>query len=163
MGLDNIPNQYPCKRENTAVMVIVKDRAGNPILTDTGTNEMRIDCEATTESGGCPYVREYEKSGLTGGQTYGMFGAPCWYRGKYGNMLLDQIRILDDSFYGNDEEETYKSPSRCNALSSLITDTLKEWNDEEELLVDDTITDLLYAAWWLKFVADFANGSDCWY
>ena len=52
MGLDNIPSRYACQSAGTAVMVERKDRDGNTTFNESsGLPEMRIDCQATIESG----------------------------------------------------------------------------------------------------------------
>ncbi len=163
MGLDNIPKNYPCKTRGTAVMVARLDQAGNNIVEDGETLEA-IDCDATQACGGCPYKTAYDKSGLAGGAVYGMFGTNCWYRGKYGNFLLGAIGIQDEhGFYGDNEDGTEKSPESCLALADTISDTL---DDEPVVRGEDgeNITqEVRYAEWWLRWVAEEAGGSICWY
>ena len=59
MGLDNIPQIYPCKKQG-----FVEDAE-------------QIDCSVLQENGQCPWKNEFESS-LTkeggGSPTYGMFG-----------------------------------------------------------------------------------------
>jgi hypothetical protein len=165
MGLDNIPKVYPCKKENTA------------ILTEDG----RIDCEKTIAAKKCPYKREADASvllNLSGAKpTIGMFGVPCWYRGKYGNMLLsllengdmDAYGDTDYSFYGNggDDGEEGLSIGYCDDMSQYMKNHTEEFanrayvNYPEEAV--DLIKDWVYASWWLDFVAEYADGSSIWY
>lgn len=77
MGLDNYPVELPCRKRNLA------------ILDDEG----RVDCNATMEVGNCPWN---DRLGKLPGKVYGMFGVPCWYRGKYGMWML---QILEDWGY----------------------------------------------------------------
>lgn len=163
MGLDNIPKNYPCKTQGTAVMSPRLDREGNAIV-ENGETLMAIDCKATQDCGGCPWKNAHMKAGSPGGVVYGIFGADCWYRGKYGNFLLDAIGIQDEhGFYGDNEDGTEKSPESCLALADTISDTL----DDEPVVRNENgenITEeVLYAEWWLRWVAQEADGSLCWY
>ena len=76
MGLDNIPGIYACELTNTDV----RDKDG------------LIDCKSTMECGGCTFKNELDKSEfILGDSTYGIFATPCWYRGKYGNYMIDRV------------------------------------------------------------------------
>jgi flavodoxin len=169
MGLDNIPNAYPCKKANTAILV------------DDG----RIDCDATKNSGGCPWKNEFESSILLkeASPTYGMFGTSCWYRGKYGNSLLnlsengefDPWGNTRYSFYGEglDDGEEGMSPEYCKKMSKYMRDktehfaaTIRDYaknHPEEEIKEKEIINDWIYAAWWLDFIAEYGDGSQIWY
>lgn len=162
MGLDNIPRNYPCKTQGTAVLEPRLDQDGNPSLNDDGTPRLSINCQATSECGGCTWKNDYEASGLNGGSVTGMFGTDCWYRGKYGNWLLAEMGYDSDdlSFYGDNEDGTEKSVESCKTLSETIVETLDE---NEHNLDADGVKDALYAAWWLNWVAEKADGSTCWY
>jgi len=162
MGLDNIPRNYPCRTQGTAVLEMRTDTDGNPLLDDDGTQMSRIDCGATAACGGCTWKNDYEASGLNGGSVTGMFGTDCWYRGKYGNWLLDKLGYSseDYSFYGDNEDGSDKSASSCQTLSEVIVEALDE--DQHELDAEG-VKDALYAAWWLNWVAEKADGSVCWY
>ena len=63
MGLDNIPYEYPCKKNGLAV------------LDDDG----RINCQSTIEDGRCPYHVKKQKDPLVSKITavYGMLGTAC--------------------------------------------------------------------------------------
>lgn len=160
MGLDNIPKEYPCKKEKTAIMKVLRAQSGEPLLNEAGEEQTQIDCESTQAADGCPYRREYEKSGLEGGAVYGIFGAECWYRGKWGNAVLGEVGITEETFYGDNDDETVKSPTSCITLSEVILSALEE---SGENVRKDLVADLTYAAWWLRFIAEFADGCDCWY
>jgi hypothetical protein len=165
MGLDNIPKVYPCKKENTA------------ILTEDG----RIDCVETINAGKCPWKRESENSHLlkvSGAKpTYGMLGVGCWYRGKYGNMLLSLLEngSLDAyentvySFYGNggDDGEEGLSIQYCEDMSQYMKNHTEEFSNRAYVNypdeAEDLIKDWIYATWWLQFVAENAEGSAVWY
>lgn len=160
MGLDNIPRQYPCKTQGTAVLVARKGRDGETLLEDDGTPSLAISCEDTQACGGCPYKNALDKSGISGGAVYGMFGTPCWYRGKYGNYLLDEAGIGGDdtNFYGDNEDGTEKSPKSCVELADLIDDVLSE-ND----LSAEITEGLKYAEWYLRWASEECDGLVCWY
>ena len=165
MGLDNIPKVYPCKKTNTAVL----------------TEDDRIDCGETIKVGKCPWKQESEssdllkKSGAT--PTYGMFGVPCWYRGKYGNMLLsllengnlDAYENTAYSFYGEggDDEGEGLSMQYCEDMSQYMKNHTEEFANRAYVNNPDEATDLIkdwiYASWWLEFVAKNAEGSSIWY
>ena len=154
MGLDNIPKQYPCKTQGTAVMV-----------------DDQIDCKATQSCGGCPYVNELNKQDkeALGNPVYGMFGTDCWYRGKYGNFLLDAIGYGDSddfSFYGDNEDGTEKSPESCLTLAQVIDEAFDECQEDDGVYRmggEDISPDLRYASWYLKWAAEFTDGLVCWY
>ena len=162
MGLDNIPQTYPCKRENTAIL-----------------NELgQIDCKQTMAAHQCPYQREKENNPITKdiNGIYGMLGTDCWYRGKYGNRLLSQMQSYnnefpydEDGFYGNGEDGI--SADECLTMSETMVEFTESWvhyvktaskaeNAEEQ---KNLINDWIYAAWWLKFVGEYADGSEIWY
>jgi hypothetical protein len=165
MGLDNIPNVYPCKKENTA------------ILSDDG----RIDCDATMEADKCPWKRESENSHLLkisgATPTYGMLGTSCWYRGKYGNMLLSLLEngSIDSyadtaySFYGEggDDGKEGLSVQYCKDMSQYMKNHTEEFSNRAYVNnpneAEDLIKDWIYATWWLQFVAENSEGSAVWY
>lgn len=167
MGLDNIPQEYPCVKQGVAIM--------------TGDN--RIDCDATINSGKCPWKVEHEKSYLVKDTkpTYGMFGTPCWYRGKYGNFLVSMLSGSPDSyadtaysFYGDGEGENEgMSTEYCLEMNEYMTDNIERFASQARLYrnseagkdidLEETIKDYMYATWWLKFAAEHCNGSKIWY
>lgn len=155
MGLDNIPKNYPCKTQGTAVL----------------DDEERIDCVATQACGGCPWKNDLEKSGISSGAVYGMFGTDCWYRGKYGNYLLEEVTDADPmgdnlDFYGDNEDGTEKSPASCVAVADLIGTILADYTPDE-IEVDEekkeTVDGLRYAEWYLRWAAEQCGGLVCWY
>lgn len=169
MGLDNIPKKYPCRTQGTAIQVISSDKMGEAILEEDGSTMLLIDCKATQASGGCPYVDELDKQDkeLLGNPVYGMFGTDCWYRGKYGNYLLEAIGYdTPFSFYGDNEDETEKSAESCLLLAELIDEALSECTEKDgvyRLDGNDISSDLRYASWYLKWAAEFSEGLICWY
>ena len=166
MGLDNMPHRYPCERLGTAVKVSLHDKDGNEILDDaTGLPMKQINCEKTIEQKVCPYTIAYEKSGLAGGSVTGMFGTHCWYRGKYGNYLLEALDIDDNehNFYGDNEEGTYKSPDSCRALADLMEEQMNKMGLPIMLQGEDVTTEVKYAIWYLRWSADECGGMDAWY
>ncbi len=172
MGLDNIPKNYPCKTQGTAVMEQRTNNAGEPAFDpEDGTPMMVVSCSATQECGGCPYVNELNKQdkGELGNPVYGMFGTDCWYRGKYGQWLLEAIGYGDSddfSFYGDSQDGTEKSKDSCLALAQVIDEALVECDEEDgvyRMNGEDMTPDLKYASWYLKWSAEFADGLVCWY
>lgn len=170
MGLDNIPGQYPCKKNNTAVM----------------DEDNRIDCQATINAGMCPYhtIKKNDPLVKDIGGVLGIFGADCWYRGKYGNYLLAELarwnekfdeEMEDGTFYGDIQEDDDTqggiSEDECIRMSEIMSKYSESWSDyvnnsgkyvtaEEK---KNAINDWIYAAWWLKFVGENADGSAVWY
>ena len=131
----------------------------------------QIDCQATQACGGCPYVTELNKQDkeALGNPVYGMFGTDCWYRGKYGNYLLEAIGYGDSddlSFYGDSEDGTEKSKASCLTLANCIDASIDECQEEGgvyRMNGDDITPDLRYASWYLKWASEFADGLVCWY
>lgn len=170
MGLDNIPHSYPCKLQNSAV------------LNENG----QIDCNATQNAKGCPWLEEKNNDlrVANAGSTYGILGTDCWYRGKYGNYLLDKMKQyssnfddeMDYDFYGDlnysDEEEGI-SPEACISMSETmfnysevwikIVDDMIEKNEVDAENRESIIYDWVYAAWWLNFAGEYCEGSGVWY
>lgn len=167
MGLDNIPHVYACRKQGTVIESPRLDKDGNPLTEEDGTVLMSIDCEATKLAGGCPYANAFAKSGLEGGAVYGIFGTDCWYRGKWGNYLLEDIGIYDEteglSFYGTFGDASYKSPHECVVLADAISDFLDDEPDYKSPNMDANASDLSYAEWYLRWVAKECEGVDCWY
>jgi hypothetical protein len=152
MGLDNIPAEYPCIAEGFQ------------------PESKQVDCEKMIQRNMCPWEREMgKKEGSIGG----MFGTPCWYRGKAGNYMLEKLsEYVEDepptSFYGDDELEDGSegiSPEHCLDLAWWM-----EQNSElyatvagsEFSSVEDEIKSYKYAIDWLKFVSEY-GGTKVWY
>jgi hypothetical protein len=151
MGLDNIPKQYPCKKQGTAVLV----------------EDERIDCQSTQAAGGCPWLNANPP---TEGRVYGVMGTDCWYRGKYGNYLLEEVTDADPmgdngSFYGDNEDETEKSPESCERLAEIIAEAIKTYEPSDLAETDkrETYEGLKYAEWYLRWAARECDGLICWY
>lgn len=152
MGLDNIPKNYPCKALGTAVL----------------DSDERIDCKATQSCGGCPWKNANPPED---GRVLGMFGTDCWYRGKYGNYLLEETTAAssmgdDLSFYGDNEDGTEKSPASCVAVADLIATVLVDYTAEEiaeDQEKKETVDGLRYAEWYLRWAAEKCDGLVCWY
>jgi hypothetical protein len=167
MGLDNIPHAYPCKKQGTAVMTPRMGKDGNQLTNDDGSPMFSIDCEATYNAGGCPYRNDFDKSGLSGGAVYGMLGTDCWYRGKYGNYLVERLGIYDEteglSFYGALGDNSHKSPHECNLLADAIEDALNDSGDDLDEDGNSLTKEYAYAIWYLRWSALNTEGLDCWY
>lgn len=172
MGLDNIPKTYPCKTGNTAVMVQRKAYGSEELLLeDDGSPMLAIDCAATASCGGCPYKNAHVAAGEPGGAVHGMFGTDCWYRGKYGNYLLEALGGTglddEDTFYGDNYDGTEKSAGSCVSLANMLDSLLEDRIAEGGPFVldggDDGAEQVRYASWWLRWVAEASDGATCWY
>lgn len=158
MGLDNIPQVYPCKKQG-----FIEDGE-------------QIDCSVLQENGQCPWKNEFESS-LTkeggGSPTYGMFGTDCWYRGKWGNYLIEELLSCDSSVEEPPVTLYGTGIHGEEILSSEDSTRLANWvlnhSDNFERMIsvrDDMQSDMpdwFYLAWWLKFTAEFSDGSIPWY
>lgn len=156
MGLDNIPKKYPC--------------VGHEIRDEEG----RIDCQANQKNGLCTWQNKFETDPILkeANPTYGMLGTDCWYRGKYGNYLLELIGesvYHDYSFYGSGFEDGNEgiSVDECLTISRFMKDHAEEFAyivgqkyPEESR---GYINDYIYAAWWLEFAGKYCEGSEVWY
>jgi hypothetical protein len=135
MGLDNIPAEYPCVRERTAM------RDG----------ENRIDCEETQAQGGCPWQRDKPADGTP---IHGMLGADCWYRGKAGTRMLETLASAGHQL----------SPEHCEALAAWMVEhgeaylALVAPEDREQ-----EARYYRYAAWWLGWIAQAGGGATAWW
>lgn len=175
MGLDNFPRRYPCLKHGSAVM-----SAKDP-------NE-RIDCEATIEAGGCPWR---EHLGDEPGAVRGIFGAPCWWRGKYSTWMLDLLEQRGASplapkqdevpdrridFYGhpspNEDEGNILTPEEAVFLADFMADNGELFADalehldgyrESAELRKHEIEAYLYVIKWLRFCAAEGDGIGAWY
>lgn len=168
-GLDCMPHTYPCVKAGTEVRT--------PIDNGEGGIRMAIDCEATMAAAGCPW----EPAAVGHGHPVtGMFGTPCWFRGKVGTWMLDALakKGWDDApggvegFYGyddhGDDDEPNLSPEHCVELSAWMTDHMEAYVSTlaSDLSQAERVEDLeiyRYAAWWLGWVAQAGDGADAWY
>ena len=180
MGLDNMPHEYPCQVQGTAVMEIVEmwehDGEGGrvPAIADgVRLTTERIDCVETVAADGCPFTNAEPPPG----QVTGMLGTYCWYRGKSGNGLVRALNgggvddvwdTGDDNFYGTDDEGLYRSPADCVALADDMAAKLEAMGGK--LLAkahtgekNDYTSEALYAIWYLRWVAKDCDGMDAWY
>jgi len=139
-----------------------------------GSEHERIDCEETVASNGCPFTNASPPPG----QVTGMLGTYCWYRGKYGNWLVRALNGMDpeafddlgdDNFYGTDEEGLYRPPEACLSLADQMESSLAErggkltsfsepGHDQDELTEE-----VLFAIWYLRWVAKECDGMDAWF
>lgn len=168
MGLDNIPTTYPCVLEGTAVRVRrIYD------INETKMSEPVISCRDTIEACGCPYARDREQAMKDGviaeeGRVLGMFGTECWYRGKYGNYLANVLGLDYGSFYGQDSE-VHKYSGECVSLADEMEEAYEKKKKGDGSLPDpehpstDLSSDIRYAIWWLRWVAEKADGCKTWY
>ena len=176
MGLDNMPHEYPCQVQGTAIMETIEmwehDGEGGrvPAMSEGVrlTNE-RIDCVETVAADGCPFTNANPPPG----QVTGMLGTYCWYRGKYGNALIRALSGLDmddfsgdtddDNFYGTDEEGLYRPPEACLSLAAQMESALDERGGTLVVEGDDVTDEVKFAIWYLRWVADECEGMDAWF
>ena len=161
MGLDNIPREYPCAAKATR------------------DSDNRIDCVKTQEENNCPWKNEKESSPMVKniGKTVGIFGTDCWYRGKYGNFLLDilndkvdQYEMHEYHFYGENDDGL--DTDYCFDMAKWMRDNTEQFafnakkyiqTNQPNENVKDYINDWAYAIWWLEFVGKTSNGSAVWW
>ena len=162
MGLDNMPDVYPCIHEE---------------LQSEGE---QIDCESNICNNKCPWDREMSDAGRA---IYGMLGTFCWYRGKVGNFMLQELEEagyetpLTDlgeniSFYGDTYgENEMLSPEGCLKLAEWMAKHAEVYasitkvdaaDEAEGIGISEVMEEYRYAINWLKFVANY-GGSGVWY
>ena len=166
MGLDNIPYEYPCVAEG---------------LQAKGE---KIDCNSNIDNKKCPWHREMINAGLA---MYGMLGTPCWFRGKAGNYMLDELAdhgyvtpkndqggnlsFYGDSVDGENMDEEFLSPDSCLRLSDWMGKHAEAYagiaeadavDEQEGIGIKEIMEQYRYAINWLKFVAPY-GGSKVWY
>jgi hypothetical protein len=170
MGLDNMPHEYPCKRQGTAVI----DKQTHTWTDDEGKvhseDSYPIDCDKTITAGGCPFTNADPPKD---GRILGMLGTYCWYRGKSGNGLIqalnggdvDDVWGIDDanSFYGTDNEGLYRPPTDCVDLADDMAGKLEAMGGKLICRSEDYTAEALYAIWYLRWVAKDCDGMDAWY
>ena len=152
MGLDNIPAEYPCIAEGFQ------------------PEGKTIDCEKMIQRNMCPWNRVMgDKKGSIGG----MFGTPCWYRGKAGNYMLEKLNQHGEdepptTFYGDDELDDGSeglSPESCLNLASWMANRGELYasiSGSGHVSLEDEIDAYKYAIDWLKFVSEY-GGTKVWY
>ena len=161
MGLDNIPREYPCAAKATR------------------DSDNRIDCVKTQEENNCPWKNEKESNPMVKqiDKTVGIFGTDCWYRGKYGNFLLDilndkidQYEMHEYHFYGENDDGL--DTDYCFDMAKWMRDNTEQFafnakkyieTNQPNENVTDYINDWAYAIWWLEFVGKTSNGSAVWW
>lgn len=171
MGLDCVPETYACEAEDTQV----KDEDGE------------FSCRLTIEAGMCPWKREVSKTDFANGAVGGMFGTPCWYRGKHGQWMIDLLTSSDHEitnpfpdFYGGHEipewaedgqyEQGFAFPSDCLSLAEWFDKHTDDYVKAVKVNAtqyynsdDEAVTDWKYASWWLKFCAEYTDGFAPWF
>lgn len=166
MGLDNFPTTYPCHKAGTAIerTVVSED--------PDGTSYQQIDCDATIAAHGCPWAVAAEGRGTS---ITGMFGTPCWYRGKAGTWMLERLgkaghHLPDDiagGFYGPDGVDDMHLPQDyCRRLGHWMATHVEAYakataDDGGDVAVE--VDEYRYAAWWLTWVATAGDGAQAWW
>jgi hypothetical protein len=161
MGLDNIPREYPCAAKATR------------------DSDNRIDCVKTQEQGNCTWKNQKENDPMVKDidRAAGIFGTDCWYRGKYGNFLLDvlhdkinQFENYEYDFYGEGDDGL--DTDYCFDMAKWMRDNTEQFAFNAKKYVDGNqsnedvknyINDWVYAIWWLEFVGKTSNGSAVWW
>ena len=143
-------------------------KAGTAVLiarTDDETPEI-ISCDDTIAANQCPWQDAMRGRGTP--VTSGMFGTPCWYRGKVGTWMLGELNaaghVPPGSFYGEGEDGVL-DPEYCITLGQWMEDHGEEYARlvaSDEAMVPK-IEQYRYAAWWLKWVAASSDGCHAWY
>jgi hypothetical protein len=156
MGLDNMPHEYPCVLQDTVIR---------------GTDK-KIDCDATIAAGSCPW----KLAGPPDGVIYGMFGTYCWYRGKVGEWMIEEVEGATGepsphSLFGcdrEDDEQPALYPAECEELATWLADRgesylehRRQMDDPEQLHAHGQ--EYGYLVWWLKWVARTSGGIDAWW
>jgi hypothetical protein len=164
MGLDNIPMNYPCEKEGTAIYGPEREDGTKP-----------IDCVKTIEAHACPWKRDL---GDEPGTVQGIFGTFCWYRGKQTNYMFETLGEDPPfgGFYGPDSEGL--NPEQCNALAAWMEDRAENYSHKLALQIQrefinedvggesyhrDGVQQYRYAAKWLRWVAEHADGANAWW
>lgn len=166
MGLDNIPYIYPCIAEGLQ------------------PEDEEIDCTTNIGNNKCPWHREMSNAGHA---IYGMLGTPCWFRGKAGNYMLNELAEhgymtpKDDwgenlTFYGDFDpdgnmEDEMLSPEGCLRLAEWMSRHAEAYtsiiqidsvDEKDGVGIKEIMEQYRYAINWLKFVAPY-GGSKVWY
>ena len=104
MGLDNIPDPYPCAGKETTIR----------------TKDDKLDCTVMIEKEICPF---YDSK-----HAVGMFGTNCWYRGKSIARELEALghENLSNEFY--QDKESNELPELKSELEDILNnlDSLPE-------------------------------------
>lgn len=167
IGLDNIPASYPCVLEGSA---LTKD--SRPYRESETDESMKIDCIQTQAANGCPWARDAPKQG----QAVGMFGTDCWYRGKVGMWMINQLTEAgysppEASFYGDDESEPNLRPEDCAILHKWMVQHGEAWAELARVNAgrgdwgefEDSLHLYTYATWWIGWVGRKAGGANAWW
>jgi len=167
MGLDNFPDEYPCKARGVAVFIPDLDKDGNETFHADGSTKLRFSCQKTMEAGVCPLHNHPTRPAE--GAVYGMLGTDCWYRGKYGTFLLELLDLDDNFLYGGEgnlihEEELV---SMADEIDEALLERLDEYGRFEyghpDGTIEDKAPDIKYLSWWLRFMAEEGTSVVAWY
>jgi hypothetical protein len=162
MGLDNYPTTYPCQARGVAVYVTRTDKDGVVLKHEDGTDMRQFSCSATKYACACPWQNHPRRPAE--GAVYGMLGTDCWYRGKYGVFLYEQLG-LDGSWLYGDDHLKIAGDTLLEEAANLRT-RLEEVSVHGKFFVDggaDLRPDVEYLIWWLEFVAIESDEVTAWY
>ena len=165
MGLDNIPHTYPCKTQGTVVTVkMIDQRTGDIFIDENGETVDQIDCDQTMACGGCPWKKAL---GDLPGAVYGIFGTPCWYRGKYGHSMLNALGIDAEVLYSGTGEDGLITPNDARELANRMNDAYSDDGEARHTVImwgDENVADeFWYLHDWLIWTALECEGVDAWY
>ena len=110
MGLDNIPEPYPCAGKETTIR----------------TKDDKIDCTKMIEKKVCPF---YDSQ-----HAVGMFGTNCWYRGKAIARELEALGYEDLSNEFYQEKDSDELPELKKNLENLLNEFDLMSEDEKKNL-----------------------------
>ncbi|CAB4155666.1 hypothetical protein UFOVP665_19 [uncultured Caudovirales phage] len=145
-------------------MVYRLDQHGKQLTDENtvGVFDKQIDCKATQAAGGCPLFNDDTRPET--GAVYGMFSTDCWYRGKYGNHLIENLGLDTNVLYGNDE--CHLDEQSCAEFADEIQVELDARIAEEGFVMindEDHTDEVRYLVWWLNWCAKYGDGIGAWY
>ena len=159
MGLDNLPITAACVAEHGELFA---GQAG---------------CAEAADAGLCPWKLEF---GDREGAVLGIFGSPCWYRGRFGNWALEAVTAETGekppvTWYGtgknpDDPGELTLDPDECTTLAAWMEARVEPYvkarlDDAQRNDYDGNgaFDEWKYAADWLRWTAANCGGSSAWY
>ena len=110
MGLDNIPNPYPCAGKETTIRTI----------------DDKLDCDSMIEKKICHFYNSKHSVGI--------FGTNCWYRGKVIAYELEALghENLGDEFY--QDKDSDELPELKSELESILKNLDSKSEEEKKNL-----------------------------
>ena len=180
MGLDNIPKTLPCKLANTAVVAeegyvdcVETRKCGGCIwskVKDSSPLVKDIDGALGMFGAGCWYRGKSGNWMLNSFDEF-MEGSPSDYEKFPFDFYGDYLNKFDI-----DDGEGLE-PDDCKRLAKWMSDYTEAFamfteiryrdeevsSEEKERMIKEDVDQWIYASWWLKFVAEYADGFIVWY